>query len=75
MPSGHQSVDMLIKGRYFDSNHSNNIDGRNDDDDDGDDGDLRDVTNWPPLMKGEFTLSNNIAMYHLYHHHHHHHCS
>ena len=56
MPSGHQSVDMLIKGRYFDSNHSNSRDGRNDDGD-GDDDDLRDVKYWPPLMKGEFTLS------------------
>jgi len=59
---------MLIEGRYFDSNHSKSRSGRNDDDDDDDD-DLRDVTYWPPLMKGEFTLSNNIAMYHLYHHH------
>ena len=56
MPSGHQSVDMLIKGRYFGSSR----DGRNDDvdDDDNNNGDLRDAVDWPPLMKGEFTLSN-----------------
>jgi hypothetical protein len=74
MPTGHQSVDMLINGRYFDNNHSNSRNGRNDnDDDDNDDGgDLRDVTDWPPLMKGEFILLKNITMYyHLYYYHHH----
>ena len=48
MPSGHQSVDKLIRGRYF---HRRSID----DDEHEHNNDENAWDAWPPLMKGELS--------------------
>ena len=50
MPSGHQSVDKLIRGRYF---HRRNSD--DDDEHEHYDSDENALDAWPPLMKGELS--------------------
>ena len=51
MPSGHQSVDKLIRGRYFYRRSSDD----DDDEHDYNDSDENALNAWPPLMKGELS--------------------